>query len=105
MAPRPEIEFDPEKWVRLEQTVERIAHLIDGNGQPALEKRLMKYADDCDEHKKRGMEDALGNMTQTQNARHEENGRKFDRLFMLVYIGMGIILALQFVGLLIFKKG
>lgn len=91
-----------EEWVRMKDCVERLEHNVLGNGKPPLETRLREYVDSRDNHKERNARQETADLAHRQDVRHEQNVKKFDKLFQLVYIGMGIMIALESVGL--FKK-
>lgn len=91
-----------EEWVRVKECVERLDHTVMGNGKPPLETRLREYVDARDAHKERNARQDNLDLSHKQDLRHEQNSKKFDKLFQLVYIGMGIMIALESVGL--FKK-
>lgn len=95
-------EIRDEDWFRVNDTVKRLEHAILGNGKPPLEERLRSYIDIRDSHKERNLKQDMVDLRHDQDSRHAENGKKFDKLFQLVYIGMGIMIALESVGL--FKK-
>src|ERR1700761_7926239 len=107
------MEISESDWIRVKDCVERLDKNVNGNGKEPLEMRLTKYIDERDEHKARNASQELHDFEEAQklrekenrsvqDERHKENGVKFDRLFQLVYIGMGIMIALEAIG--VFKK-
>lgn len=102
-------DITPEEWFEVKSLVKRLDGSIFGNGKPALEVRLREYIDQRDAHKEANAQQDLIDLRTDVDRKHEENGKKLDRLDgrhdqiqKLVYIGMGIMIALESVGL--FKK-
>jgi hypothetical protein len=89
--------IDRDAFVALKEKVERHEHILCGNGQPGLEEKLKDYVDKRDEHKARSTAQAMLQITHVQDKRHEENTSNFAGLSKLVYIGVGIVITLQFV--------
>ena len=103
------MDIAPEEWFKVKDTVERLASNVFGNGKPALEVRILKYVDERDAHKEANARQDLLDLRHDMDTRHTENRSFFEKLSdkhdatqKLVYIGMGIMVALEAVGL--FKK-
>lgn len=100
------MDVDPVEWNRVTDLVKRIDHHIFGNGKPALEDRLRLYIDERDKHKERNAQQELTDFKGEMNSKHTQNvdhmnrlETKMDTVTRLVYIGLGIVIALESVGL------
>jgi len=105
------VEISTEEWVLIKNLTERLEHHVFGNGKPALEARLRDYIDERDRHKENNSmqalmdfkgetEDRFERQETKQDERHEQNQEKFDKIFQLLYVGLGIVITLQAFGLL-----
>lgn len=102
-------EIPQEDWYRVKACVEGLDKTINGNGKPPLWERVKDYVDQRDTHKERNMQQEMIDLREEINDKHKENketsqeqSKKIDKLMQLVYIGFGIVLTLESVGL--FKK-
>jgi len=107
------VEIPAEEWGKFKELVVRIDKNVNGNGKPPLEERLRDYIDERDDHKERNHRQDMTDIRSEIDEKHKENQKsisaldaKFDKftekVVPLVYIGMGIMIALESVGL--FKK-
>jgi hypothetical protein len=102
-------EINDAEWYYVNEMVKRLDHHILGNGKPPLEERLKSYIDIRDAHKERNTQQDLADLREESDKKHDQNTKtldkmsdKQDKIQQLVYIGMGIMIALESVGL--FKK-
>lgn len=105
------MEISNEEWAVAKNLLSRLEHHVFGNGKPPLEQRLHEYIDSRDSHKENNAAQMVADLReetngrfdkqeQKQDERHEQNQAKFDRLFQLGYVGLGIVITLQAFGLL-----
>ena len=105
------VEISTEEWAVAKDLLTRLNHHVFGNGKPALETRLHEYIDRRDTHKENNAaqmvadlrdetNDRFDKQEKKQDERHEQNQEKFDKLFQLGYVGLGIVITLQAFGLL-----
>lgn len=101
-------EISNEDWFRVKGTVESLDHCVFGNGQPGLEEKLVRYIDTKVAHKQRGNDQVMADLKKEQDVRHEQNTQKMDGMSRLIYIGLGIVITLQFTAIMLvafLKKG
>lgn len=103
------MDISPEEWFEVKGITKNLKDHVLGNGKPALEVRLREYVDQRDNHKERQTQQEIMDLKAEVDAKHRENTTKLDKLAdkhdvtqRLVYIGTGIMVALEALGL--FKK-
>lgn len=102
-------EISQDEWYRVKALVDGMDKVVNGNGKPPLWERVKEYVDQRDAHKERNMQQEMLDLRNEIKDRHDENketskeqSKKIDTLMRLVYIGLGIVITLESVGL--FKK-
>lgn len=103
------IDVPPDEWFKMKSIVEGLDKIVNGNGKPPLWDRMKEYVDQRDTHKERNMQQEMIDLRHEIDGKHTENRETLKELMTehksiqrLVYIGMGIMIALESVGL--FKK-
>lgn len=89
----------------LSPRVAALEKILLSNGKPSLEDRLRDYIDARDKHKERnceesiqGLADCLKDETKERKEQHGSNDLRFRNIERILYIGFGIMTALQAVG-------
>lgn len=95
-----------DEWYRVRTLVEGLDKTVNGNGKPPLWERMKEYVDIRDAHKERNTQQEIMDLRCEINEKHKENSEKADKqadkmdaLMKLVYIGLGIVITLESVGL------
>lgn len=95
-----------ERLVRVESSLSNIERIV--CGPPPLEDRLRDYVDARDRHKARNAQEddaailnSIRDEKQYRDHQHSDNQGQFRQLFKLVYIGVGILIALHALDYLI----
>jgi len=111
--PGESMEIPQEEWFKVKDTTKRLELHVFGNGKPPLEARMREYVDERDSHKERNAQQDIVDLRTDIDKRHVENTTTFKEFKLyfesyvnrqadvnrLVYIGMGIMIALEAVGL------
>jgi hypothetical protein len=103
------VDVPQEEWFEVKGLAKQLKDHVLGNGKPSLELRIREYVDQQDVHKQNNAKQDLLDLRTDVDKKHMENNAKLDKLAdkhdvtqRLVWIGMGIMVTLEAVGL--FKR-